>query len=169
MDAELTNGNITSEGVSWEEWGQTVKRVRESRGMTVVQLADMVGCSETNIYNYEKGEIDNAFYKFIKKVQLVLGIADHEMPGAISRIDVDYYSASSHHKVNLAGTEVEVIASRKVEGGRQVGYYDYTVMDSGGQILRQGPLYQAAISAVKKFHANRIAKLRKDREEPGNA
>jgi len=162
---ELCTSKSITDGISWEEFGRSMRRIRESQGLSAEDLAQQVGCSAAAISIYEKGDIDNAYYKFLKKIQMILGIPDNEMPGAISSITVNYNSVSYHHEVMVGDIPVTVITTRRVEDGRVVGPFDYRVYDTNGSVLRNGQIYQAATAAVKKYHAQRIAKLRKDTTE----
>lgn len=65
--------------------GKEVKKIRIRKGVTVSQLADMVGCTPKYIYALESGEIE---YPRVDRLADICNCLNASLPNFFKRIDV---------------------------------------------------------------------------------
>lgn len=147
--------NIAGLGVSWEEFGRTVKEYREKRGLTQAQLGDQVGCTGSAIGVYEAGDIDNAFYKYIKGIQLALGIPDNLMPGAVGELTVDWVQGSYRYEVRMGDKTYIVVSQKSVEDNKALPPVRSRVYFEAVEIPEASPVFWMVLKAVQKYHRER--------------
>lgn len=68
--------------------GEIIKQLRESKGMSVEQLADKIGKSRTTVWRYENGSIEQMPYTVLIPIAKALNVA----PTVLLGIDENNYS-----------------------------------------------------------------------------
>lgn len=162
----IENGGVMT-GVSWEDFGKTLREYRERAQLSQGDLGDLVGCSGQAIGVYEGGDIDNAYYKYIKKIQLTLGIPESLMPGAISNVSVTWKALEYHHEVVADGKVYMVVSRKIVEGDRLTGKFKNSVFDGEKEVAFGTPLFWSIVGALRKYHADRIRSNENYEDEAG--
>ena len=105
--------------------GERLREARERRGMSLGDLASLLGVSRRSVYMYERGASDIALDKAIR----LLEVFGEEVFKPINILESSEYPALDEHRPRFDTAEEEALAAAAEAAGGRVVHMRYTAAD----------------------------------------